>query len=739
MITEFKDIDNLVDSEFSEFVQQTFQNAGWKVREGFNDTTAYAENHGKKFLIFIQKTTRDSITNQMILDDSIKIANNENIVNKILVTNSYFDEKIEAEALKKGIELIDRDKLHNLYIEKDLEIGKDSIEPRDYQKNVIAESVKRFANQSQNKLLIEMATGLGKTYTAAHLAKQLFAESNFKKVLFLAHQKEILIQSVTSFRNVLLNGGIGQHSFSVCFEGVEPENTDFVFGSFKTLKNYTDSLQQNHFDLVIVDESHHALAKTYRTVIEHFKPQLLVGLTATPFRSDGKCVISFFGGADGHVGKYDLVWALARKHLAEPKYFVFLNDAAVASISNSGNTDNLDTLFFNQNYEDEAISKIEKTIIDEKIQNPKCIVFCRHIKHIEELLKHFNKNGEVATFVHSKLPSKDRRNNIQKFREGDYKYILVRDLFNEGIDIPETNMLVFMRDTNSDTVWLQQLGRGLRKAKGKDCVYVLDFVNSFDRITEIQKLQEQVVSERGEQAKKENKSIREEDNRFVKFEEPSVIDILDSIKELRKKQRPQEQFTDELIRYYEDNNELPKPNEVEEALDNLSKADESSIPTQLSSIFDSYYGYVKKTFNPEKEKYQKEEQEFKENCLKYIQDFYDKYQITPSFRAISYANQNNGLVTYTEAEVRELLNVQSENELVSLIKTNDIDDVSATLNSEPEPFTDKLNNENEEEILFKKYSHVTNRVALLALSTEEKNEIRRVFKSEFLFLNNVAK
>ena len=736
---EFKDIDELENLEFSEFVQQTFQSAGWKVLEGFNDTTTYAENHGKKFLISIQKTTRDSITNQTILDDLIKFANNQSIANKILVTNSYFDERIEAEALKKGIELIDRDKLHNLYIEKDLEIGKDSIEPRYYQQEVITESVNRFVVKNQNKLLIEMATGLGKTYTAAHLAKQLFAESNFKKVLFLAHQKEILIQSVTSFRNVLLNGGIGQHSFSVCFEGVEPENTDFVFGSFKTLKNYTDNLRQNHFDLVIVDESHHALAKTYRTVIEHFKPQLLVGLTATPFRADGKCVISFFGGADGHVGKYDLVWALARKHLAEPKYFVFLNDAAVASISNGGNnTDNLDTLFFNQNYEDEAISKIEKTIIDEKIQNPKCIVFCRHIKHIEELLKHFNQNVEVATSVHSGMSAKTRRENIRKFREGDYKYILVRDLFNEGIDIPETNMLVFMRDTNSYTVWLQQLGRGLRKAKGKDCVYVLDFVSSFDRIAEVKQLKEQVDTEREEEAKKENKSILSEDRVSVNFSK-SVIDILDNIKELRRTMRPEEQFKDELTRYYEDNNELPKPEEIEEVLDNLSKADETSIPTQLSSIFDSYYGYVKKTFNPETEKYQKDEQEFKENCLKYIQDFYDKYQITPSFRAISYATQNNGLVTYTETEVRELLNVQSENELVSLIKTNDIDNVSATLNPKPEPFTDKLNNENEEEILFKKYSHVTNRVALLALSTEERNEIKRVFKSEFRFLNNVAK
>lgn len=733
---EFKDIDYLTDSKFSEFVQLTFQNAGWEVGGGFDDTTAYAENHGKRFLISIQKTTRDSITNQTVLDDLTKFANNQNIANKILVTNSYFDERIEAEALKKGIELIDRDKLHNLYIEKDLEIGKDSIKPRYYQQEVITESVNRFVVKNQNKLLIEMATGLGKTYTAAHLAKQLFAESNFKNVLFLAHQKEILIQSVTSFRNVLLNGGIGQHSFSVCFEGVEPENTDFVFGSFKTLKNYIDSLPQNHFDLVIVDESHHALAKTYRTVIEHFSPQLLVGLTATPFRADGKCVISFFGGTDGHVGKYDLVWALARRHLAEPKYFVFSNDVnpAVVENINNGNLNNLDNLFFNQNYEDEAISKIEQTIIAEKIQNPKCIVFCRQINHIKELLKHFNKNGEVATSVHSDMSSTERRNNIRKFREGDYKYILVRDLFNEGIDIPETNMLVFMRDTNSYTVWLQQLGRGLRKAKGKDCVYVLDFVSSFDRIAEVKQLKEQVDKEREEEARKENKSIIAEERVSVNFSK-SVIDILDNIKELRRTMRPQEQFSDELIRYYEDNNELPKSNEVEEALDNLSKEDESPIPAQLSSIFHSYYGYIKQTFNPETDKYQKEKQEFKESCLKYIQDFYDKYKITPSFGAISYASQNKGLVTYTEAEIRELLNVRNEDELASLIEnSNDAYFPLSTETVQPVNPPKETNDENEENILFEKYIHVKTRSALLALSIEERNELRRVFKSEFRFL-----
>jgi superfamily II DNA or RNA helicase len=743
MITEFKDIDSLDESKFSRFVQQTFQHAGWRVLGGYN-TNAYIENHGKKFVISIQKTTKDVITNQVIFDDLINTAKNQNITNKILISNSYFDEKIEAEALKRGIELIDRDKLHNLYIEKDLEIGRDSIEPRYYQQKVITESIQRFVNKNQNRLLIEMATGLGKTYTAAHLVKQLFSlqnpDLNFKRVLFLAHQKEILIQSVTSFKNVLLNGGIGQYSFSVCFEGVEPENTDFVFGSFKTFKNYTNSLLQKHFDLVIVDESHHALAKTYRTVIEYFQPQLLVGLTATPFRADGKCVLSFFGGSDGHVGKYDLVWALAHKHLAEPKYFIFLNDLDPNAIKNINNVNlnNLEKIFFTQDYEGEAISKIEQTIIDEKIQNPKCIVFCKHIKHIEELLKYFNKNEEVSTSVHSGMSIKKRRENIRKFREGNYKYILVRDLFNEGIDIPETNMLVFLRDTNSYTVWLQQLGRGLRKAKGKEFVYVLDFVSSFDRIAEVKQLQEQVDMQRKEQAKKDNKSIRDEDRVYVNFSK-SVIDILDNIKELRQIMRPEEQFTDELIRYYEDNNELPKPEEIEEVLDNLSKDEEISIPAQLSSIFNSYYGYLKKTFNPETEKYEKERQEFKNNCLNYIDDFYEKYKILPSFKAISFASQHNGLITYTEADIKELLHVENENELVSFISKRDNSDIYFVSDLILSDFQEKNNNETEEHLLFKKYSHVTSRKALFELSVEEKNEIRRVFKSEFRFLNNIPK
>lgn len=379
MITDFKAIDTLSPTDFEIFVQTVFIAAGWtdahitkvgiEFQHGDGGVDIFAYKNKRKFAIEVKQRTAGTTVDVKSLNQLVTGAKLANVNNMILVTNSYFTSEVKVRALRIGVELIDRDSLQNLWIIKHSEIGRE-IKPRKYQEAVIEESLAWFTN-GKNRLLIEMATGLGKTYTVAHLVKRLLQQGHAKRVLFLAHQNEILLQSVTAFKNVL---GIGTYSFSACFGGANPELTDFVFGSFDTLFGKIKRLEKEIFDIIIVDEAHHTPAKTYSTVVEYFKPKLLVGLTATPFREDNKDVLAFFGGYDGHVGKYDLAWALKHKKLAFPKYLVLLDDldqSRIDQLDKGMSITDLDQRLFLHKKDEEVVRIIEKTVQEKGICKPR--------------------------------------------------------------------------------------------------------------------------------------------------------------------------------------------------------------------------------------------------------------------------------------------------------------------------------------------------------------------------------
>lgn len=647
----------------------------------------------------------------------------------ILVTNSYFTSEVKVRALRLGVELLDRDGLQDLWIKKHSEIGRE-IKPRQYQETVIQESLDKF-NSGKSRLLLEMATGLGKTYTVAHLIKQILKQGKVKRVLFLAHQVEILLQSVTAFKNVL---GIGTYSFSACFGGADPEETDFVFGSFDTLFTKISTLEKEKFDVVIVDEAHHTPAVTYAAVVEHFHPKLLVGLTATPFREDSKDVLAFFGGSAGHVGKYDLAWALRHNKLAFPKYLVLLDDldqSRIEQLRVGMSISDLDKQLFLHKKDEEVVRIIEKTVHDKAIPNPKGIVFCRSIKHINHLIQFFPAGS--ATFVHSKMTDQQRWQNIRDFREGAYRYILVRDLFNEGVDIPETNLLVFMRYTGSHTVWLQQLGRGLRKTPNKDFVYVLDFVGSLERLNEVHQLTKIINSipiepENWEEPPepREKKETVHNSSIEVNYSQ-SAAQVLELIEAMQYRLKSRMQAIEVLQRYYDDYEKIPALNEVESVLIDMTS-------DQIATHFDSYFGYLEAAL-PE----QYDQDLFKNLCFDYAEKFYQENHICPSFRAISLANQHNGLLACSEAEVKFFL--QSEKELEKHLseKYGSIEPekqvVADTVEIES-PVNDlKITEVNQETLLFDKYQGLVIRSAqdLLGLPDEARAEIKQVFNSEFRF------
>ncbi len=725
LINDFKDVDRLGDKDFEVFVRDLLEKSGWtnavitevgkEYRYGDGGVDIFADKGGRKFAIEVKQRNIQTNVDVKALNQLVTGAKLANVNHMILVTNSYFTSEVQIRALRLGVELIDRDGLQDLYVKKDSDIGRE-VEPKEYQSKVIQEAVNQYEN-GKDKILIEMATGLGKTYTVALLIKELIQKNNQRpRVLFVAHQVEILLQSVTAFKNVF---GVGAYSFSACFDGSYPEETDFVFASFDTLYGQLEKLKQETFDFIIVDEAHHTPARTYSEVIKNFYPKLLIGLTATPYRSDEKNVIDFFGGAGGHIGKYDLAWALKHELLAYPKYLVLLDDLDQSKIDqlNSGlSISDLDKRLFLHKKDEEVVKIIETTVSQKSIEHIKGIVFCRNIRHLKHLLGFFEMG--TATCVHSKMCGQERRENIRNFREGDYKYILVCDLFNEGIDIPETNLLVFMRYTGSRTIWLQQLGRGLRKTPNKEYVYVLDFVGSLERLNEVQSLSKSVQDTKLEKDNLEDtegttdkKQITHDGSLEVHYSE-SAAKVLELIRKLKYRLNTREILIDKIRCYREENTAIPLINEIENLLDDVSY-------DQISTHFDSYYGYLSAAFDTD----------FDIKSMKVgIADCIKKYMIDsngvkPSPRAISRKLSFNSLIAFTDNEILEL---QPE-----VSQTNPCD---VNLNEKKISNDDPVSRNKKDSLVEKYKGVIISRGDIKNLSSIQQEEIKKEFRSTSVFL-----
>lgn len=724
MIKDFKSIDLLSPSDFELFVCELFLASGWtdakvtklgkEFRYGDGGVDIFAYKGKRKFAIEVKQRHIDSTVDVKALNQLVTGANLANVAHKILVTNSYFTSEVKARALRLGVELIDRDELQNLWVKKHSEIGRE-IKPRKYQQDVITDAITQY-EAGKSKLLIEMATGLGKTYTVAHLVKRLFQTSDKRlRVLFLAHQVEILLQSVTSFKNVL---GVGNYTFSACFSGSKPENTDFVFASFDTLYGQINSLCSESFDIVIVDEAHHTPAKTYGEVVSLFNPKLLVGLTATPYRADNKDVLSFFGGTDGHIGKFDLVWALKHRKLAFPKYLVLLDDLdqdKINQLESGLSVSDLDKQLFLHKKDEEVVKIIEKTVLDQEIEDVKGIIFCRSINHMRHLLGFFELG--TATLVHSKMSDQERRENIRNFREGDFKFILVCDLFNEGIDIPETNLLVFMRYTGSRTIWLQQLGRGLRKTPNKDYVHVLDFVGSLDRLNEIKELSRAVQKAPLDKASlidddevKEPRAVHHDSTLEVKYSEEAAK-VLVLLENMKMQLNSREVLIDKIRSFKEKSHRIPEISELEGVLSNVSL-------DQIATHFGSYYSYLKSAF-----------EEVDDNAMifklqQYIDEFQEKQRVFPSYRAVAHHFMHHQLFEFTEREIRYLL-PEAQNTQLEIRESTTTTESEAFKVLEQCPLVDKYKNE------------IRSRADLKMLSEIDLNLIKKKYRSISVFLKKI--
>lgn len=356
-------------------------------------------------------------------------------------------------------------------------------EPRFYQDDCLR-ILQKVRQKAIRRALAVMASGLGKTVTMAFDALSFRKQFPKARVLYLCHQNQISYQTRGTFEAI--NGSGCTYGF---YNGVEKaaHSVDFLFASFQTMRKHIKDFRPDEFDYVVVDESHHVYGDTFIDVVTYWNPKFLLGMTATPDRSDGQDIRQVFGK---EVFCLPLEEALAQNLLTPVDYRMITDEIQLERKIKSGNRrlslNKLNRSIFIPKRDEEIVRIIQKHAKD--LEQPKIILFCQSVPYCERLTKLIP--GAMA--IHSGIPLNERIVRTELFRQGLINILLTVDCFNEGIDIPEANLIVFLRMTTSLRVFFQQLGRGLRLSEGKDRVIVLDFVGNCKRIKTVYELWQKI-------------------------------------------------------------------------------------------------------------------------------------------------------------------------------------------------------------------------------------------------------
>lgn len=350
------------------------------------------------------------------------------------------------------------------------------VRPFPHQKDMLERlRIEREIHQHSENLLVA-ATGTGKTVMAAldYRALRKEFEGNSPSLLFVAHRKEILRQSLRTYREVLVDASFGE----LLHGGKDPHEWQHVFASVQSLNaDRLEQLDPSHFDIIVIDEFHHAKAQTYARVIKHFRPKQLLGLTATPERADGFNVQDEY--FEGRIAAEMRLWEALENDLLCPFHYFGIPDG----------TDLTRLGWRQRNYNDNELGDlytgnharariVVKQVLD-KVSRPstmRALGFCVNRKHAHFMADFFRQAGFKAVALDSKSKNVERDKALDDLRNGKIQVIFSVDLFNEGLDIPDVDTLLLLRPTNSATIFLQQLGRGLRRTPTKPVLTVLDFI-----------------------------------------------------------------------------------------------------------------------------------------------------------------------------------------------------------------------------------------------------------------------
>jgi len=444
--------------------------------------------HAKAYL-FIRKTgfntgyigssniSRSALTNG--LEWNLKVTSKE--INHII---EKFKKTFETYWVDKDFEHYefgrDKQKLNNA-LKQQKSYGKHSItnffdlKPFSYQEEILERLQSERVIHGRFKNLVVAATGTGKTVISSFDYKYFKEKNSRARLLFVAHRKEILEQAQLTFQHVLKNPNFGE----LWVDGIEPTNYDYVFISVQTLANQIRklSLTSSFYDFIIIDEVHHISASSYRPILAQFKPKVLLGLTATPERSDGEDILKDF--CNVIAAEIRLPEALNRKLLSPFQYFALSDNVDLSKINWKNGRYEINELTKLYTEDDRRIADIlyncNKYLTD--MHDVRALGFCVSIEHARYMAEKFTLAGFKADYLTSEN-SNNRTVIRQRLRDKEINYLFVRDIFNEGVDIPEIDTVLFLRPTESLTIFLQQLGRGLRLADNKECLTVLDFVGN---------------------------------------------------------------------------------------------------------------------------------------------------------------------------------------------------------------------------------------------------------------------
>lgn len=350
------------------------------------------------------------------------------------------------------------------------------IRPYSFQKEILDKLKVERELFNKNKNLVIAATGVGKTVISAFDYKN-FCKENTKqpnRLLFVVHREEILRQARDTFRAILKNNNFGD----LMVGGSIPDSLEHLFVSIQSLnsKDICEITTEDYYDFIIVDEFHHAAAPSYQRLLSYYKPKVLLGLTATPERADNKDIFKYF--EDRISAEIRLPEAIDRKLLSPFQYFAVSDSVDLSQIKwqrKGYNISDLDKVYTGNDIRaNEIVNALNKYVTD--IDDVIGLGFCVSKEHAKFMAKRFNELG-IESIALTDGSKKDERAEAKKrLVNKEIKFIFVVDLYNEGVDIPEINTILFLRPTESLTVFLQQLGRGLRLHEDKECLTVLDFV-----------------------------------------------------------------------------------------------------------------------------------------------------------------------------------------------------------------------------------------------------------------------
>ncbi len=359
------------------------------------------------------------------------------------------------------------------------------IQPYSYQQEILDKLEAERTVRGYTRNLVVAATGTGKTVISA-LDYKRFRKQNAGRpchLLFVAHREEILKQSMYTFRAVLKDANFGE----MFVGGYRPDSIDNLFLSIQTFnsQDFTTKTSPDFYDYIIVDEFHHAAARTYQKLLEYYQPKILLGLTATPERMDGKSILGYFNNRIA--AEIRLPEAIDRKLLCPFQYFGVTDTVDLDKLKwSAGGYDKTElskiyTLsgMIAERRADLVVSSLLKYVTD--IDEVKGLGFCVTVDHAEFMCRYFNEHGIPSMYLTGKSPDEERRSAKENLVYGKVRFIFVVDIYNEGVDIPEVNTVLFLRPTESLTIFLQQLGRGLRLAEDKECLTVLDFIGQANR------------------------------------------------------------------------------------------------------------------------------------------------------------------------------------------------------------------------------------------------------------------